>query len=156
KGKGDLTAGSVCDVLRMGRWSRALFTSYSLSLGFFESFVLRPLEDGGCPDVNILVDQNFYRESLSERQAAQVGKYYRIFPISCEGKGIFHPKIAYLCGDEGDLLAVGSGNLTYAGHGANLECVDFAFSPYERRVFADCSGFFNALLERKSIDLGQA
>ena len=36
-------APSIVDFLRAARWKHALFTTYALSLSYFESEVLRPL-----------------------------------------------------------------------------------------------------------------
>lgn len=149
-------ATGVRETLTVARWSRAIFSTYSISLSFFEAFLLPMLEDVGCGDISILVDEAFYLRSLSERQAVLLGKSYRLYPVSLRGTGIFHPKLTYLCGPEFDLLAVGSGNLTYAGHGANLECVDFALSTREPALFFDFAEFLSALLKRPDADLGES
>lgn len=155
-GEQEAAAQRLEDVLSIARWRSALFTTFSLSLGFFEAYILPKLEAAGCADVTVLVDKNFYLSSLSERQAESVGKHYRLLPISCAGQGVFHPKLAYLAGPQFDLLAVGSGNLTYAGHGANLECLDFALSSRERAVFGEVAGLLGALAASNAVDLGEA
>src|SRR6267143_650482 len=147
-------AKSVRDVLTPSRWSRALFTTYSLSVAFFEGFLLPKLEDVGCGEIYVLVDERFYLQSLSERQSYSVGKSYRLYPIAYSGAGIFHPKLTYLWGDEYDLLGVSSGNLTYAGHGTNLECLDFASSQREPGVFIDFADFLGDLMQSPRAELG--
>jgi hypothetical protein len=129
------------DVLGASKWSRALFTTDSLSLGFFEAYLLPRLEAVGCSDITILVDSEFYLESLSERQARWTGKAYRLLPIGRPGNHIFHPKLTYLWANEGDVVAIGSGNLTYAGHGGNLECLECISSKEEGAVFAEVGDF---------------
>lgn len=133
-----------------------MFTTYSLSLSFFEAFLLPRLEAVGCSDIAILVDEAHYAASLSERQASMPGKGYRLLPISCKSPGVFHSKVSYLWGEDFDLIAVSSGNLTYAGHGANFECLDFALGTREQGIFVDFADFVDAMLERKSIGLGEA
>ena len=155
-GEPEATAQRLEDVLNLASWRSALFTTFSLSLGFFEAFILPKLEAVGCADVTVLVDKNFYLSSLSERQAESVGKHYRLLPVSCSGQGVFHPKLAYLTGAQFDLLSVGSGNMTYAGHGANLECIDFASSAREPAVFGEFAGFLEALLTSGTVELGEA
>jgi len=148
--------GNLLEILESERWSKALFTTYSLSLSFFEAFILPRLEAVGCGEISILVDESFYLESLSERQASYLGKSYRLHPISCCKRGIFHPKVTYLMGDETDLIAVGSGNLTYAGHGGSLECIDFARSQRNPQVFLDFAGLMQALLDSSVIELNES
>jgi len=149
-----VVAESIRDVLTASRWSRALFTTYSLSVAFFEGFLLPKLEDVGCGEIYVLVDERFYLQSLSERQSYSVGKSYRLYPVRYSGSGIFHPKVTYLWGDEYDLLGVGSGNLTYAGHGSNLECLDFASSQREPGVFIDFADFLGDLTQSSRAELG--
>ncbi len=50
----------------------------------------------------------------------RVGQEYRLIPVALPD-GVFHAKCLYLAGDEGDLLLVGSGNVTFGGHGRNTE-----------------------------------
>ena len=134
--------GSVSTLIQLcglAPWRKVLFTTYTISLSFFEAFILPCLEKVGCADVLILVDQSFYLESLSERQAASAGRGYRIVPVSMRTSGVFHPKLSYFWGESNDICAIGSGNLTYAGQGTNLECLDILSSSDDPGSFSDVS-----------------
>ena len=144
--KNEDRVASLIDLCGLRPWRRALFTTFSLNITFFETFILRKLEDVGCVDILILVDHSFYLESLSERQASGAGREYRIAPVQMLTRGVFHPKLTYLWGADNDACAVGSGNLTYAGQGANLECLDVLLSEREPEAFGQVSDFFGALL----------
>ncbi len=111
------------EILASRRWETAPFTTYALSISFFESVILRELQKGGCRDVWVLTDVEGYAASLIERRATKVGRDYRLIPIRAPN-GVFHPKCAYLSGSRGDLLLVGSGNLTFGGYGRNVEALD--------------------------------
>ena len=58
---------SLSDVLSGQRWEKALFTTYSLSLTFFESIVLRALHEVECREMWVVADVEGYRSSLMER-----------------------------------------------------------------------------------------
>jgi len=45
---------TVLDVIKGGKWNKALFTTYALSLSFFESILLRALRQIGCQEVWII------------------------------------------------------------------------------------------------------
>ena len=111
---------SLSDVLAGQRWEKALFTTYSLSLTFFESIVLRALREVECREIWVVADAEGYRSSLMERGSHGVGYEYHLVPVGLRN-GVFHPKCCYLAGPDGDLLVVGSGNLTFGGFGRNLE-----------------------------------
>ena len=143
----------LISLVRANEWRRALFTTYTLSLAFFEAHLLPLLEAVGCSDISILVDEHFHTESLSERRARSVGRAYRLIPVAMPSGGIFHPKVAYLWGRTSDVLAVGSGNLTYAGQGHNLECIDFVASDKEPGSFRDIADFFSNLIESDHVQV---
>lgn len=149
-------AGRLEDVLVGRNWKSALFTTFSISLSFFEAYVLPKLEDAGCSDISILVDSRFYKQSLSERQAVHIGKSYQLYPIECAGQGVFHPKVSYLSSEDYDVIAVSSGNLTHAGHGLNLECIDFVVSDRDVLAFRQFGDFLTAIIESPNINVGTA
>lgn len=98
---------SIADIVQMRPWKHALFTTYTLSLSYFESEILRALLRGGCSDIWLIADAEGYRTSLLERRSMRVGQEYRLIPVALPD-GVFHAKCIYLAGDEGDLLLVGS------------------------------------------------
>lgn len=142
--------------LMVGRsWRGAFLTTYSLSVSFLEAQVLPILEEKDHCELDVLVDVKGYRDSLFERHSARVGQDYRLVPVST-ARGCFHPKTALLWGEDGGLLVVGSGNLTFGGHGRNLEVFE-AFEPRkDAKIFAGYAEFLAALRERLGADIPDA
>src|SRR5690349_13503357 len=105
------TEPTPIELLGQEPWRFAFFTTYALSLTFFESVVLRELRRVGCEEIWIFVDADGYRMSLAERRAFRVGQEYHIIPIAMP-KGVFHPKCTFLASTKTELLLIGSGNLT--------------------------------------------
>lgn len=149
----ELTA-SLIQLAGHAPWRRALFTTYTLSLSFFEAYLLPRLEDVGCSDILILVDESHYLESLGERQSYGAGRAYRVVPVKMNSGGVFHPKVAYFWGEQEDICAIGSGNLTYAGQGGNLECLEILTATRDKAAFADVSSFFWSLLRADHVAIG--
>jgi len=42
---------SIAEIVQMRSWKHALLTTYTLSLSYFESEILRALLRGGCSDI---------------------------------------------------------------------------------------------------------
>jgi len=70
----------MAKILAGSQWKHALFTTYALSLSYFESEVLRPLLQGGCDDIWLIADAEGYRASLLERHSSRIGHEYRLVP----------------------------------------------------------------------------
>jgi hypothetical protein len=137
-------APGIAEFLTSARWKHALFTTYALSLSYFESELLRPLLQQGCDDIWLVCDAQGYRSSLLERRSMRVGQEYRIVPVGLP-HGVFHPKCIHLCSDDEQLLLVGSGNVTFGGHGRNAEVFE-ALAPDEHATaFSDFSDFLETL-----------
>lgn len=135
-----------------GPWKEALFTTYALSLTYFESYVLPRLREAGCEKVTLLVDIQGYRASMMELRARHVGKDYALIPVRVKD-GIFHPKITYLRGEDQDLLMVGSGNLTFGGHGGNVEVLEVLSAGEQPGAFADFADFLENLCTRPHLQI---
>jgi hypothetical protein len=135
---------TIAEFLTGARWKHALFTTYALSLSYFESELLRPLLQQGCDDIWLVCDAQGYRSSLLERRSMRVGQEYRIVPIGLPN-GVFHPKCIYLCSDDEQLLVVGSGNVTFGGHGRNAEVFEALVPSEHATAFSDFSIFLEAL-----------
>jgi hypothetical protein len=133
------------DIIISGRWDAALFTSYALSLSFFEAAPLIALRRSGCRSVTLLTDAEGYRVSVSEAGVDQVGRGYELGPVSVDNKGIFHPKIMLLTGSIGPRAAIGSGNITFNGWGGNLEMLDYLAPSNAARAFGDLANFLEAI-----------
>src|SRR4051794_31426099 len=114
---------SVADLIRAHPWHWATFTTYALSLTFFEAVVLDELVRGGAREALVLADVTGVRSAVSELGAWRVGRDYQVEPVARSG-GVFHPKVTVLTSDEETHLIVGSGNLTFGGWGGNLEAFD--------------------------------
>lgn len=153
----DGSVPAAIDVLRARPWKRALFTTYALSLSFFETEVLHALTSAGDSDLDeiwIVTDASGYRSSLMERRAVSVGQVYRLVPAALP-QGVFHPKLTYLSGPEGDLLLVGSGNLTFGGYGRNAEVLEVLTPDAVPTVFLDFAEFLESIPERPDLLLPQ-
>jgi len=73
------------DLVSAHPWRRTVFTTYAVSLSFFEAVVLDALVRGGGREALILADVQGVRASLSEQGAHRVGKDYEVEPIFVSG-----------------------------------------------------------------------
>ncbi|MDP3749702.1 MAG: hypothetical protein Q8Q88_21945 [Phenylobacterium sp.] len=143
-GEGELGEFSPLEVVRAGAWSRTVFTTYALSLGFFEAVVLEALTRQKSTSPLILADLDGVRSTLAEHGARRVGRDYDLEPVQVAG-GVFHPKVCALEALDDAHLIVGSGNLTFGGWGANLECMDHLHPSFAGDAFVDAADFFRAI-----------
>jgi hypothetical protein len=120
------------------------FTTYALSLSFFEAVILDALIRGGGREALILADVDGVRASLSEQGAQRVGKDYEVEPVSVSS-GIFHPKISVLSAKDECHLLVGSGNLTFGGWGGNFEVLEHLHPGFAAHAIEDAARFFEQL-----------
>lgn len=133
------------DLVGASSWRETVFTTYALSLSFFEAVVLDRLVRGGSRNALILSDPEGIRAGLSEHGARRAGRDYELEPIACKASGVFHAKVsAFLDENDGHLL-VGSGNLTFGGWGMNLEVFEHLHPSFAPEAFIDAAGFFDAL-----------
>lgn len=153
------TPPSIVEIIGSGRWRRAVFTSFTLSLTYFECYILPRLRAQGCSTIDIYVDVLGYRDSLVEQRSRHAGRDYTVHPVRVRS-GIFHPKLIYLWPEEsdGDVLMVGSGNLTYAGHGGSLEVFEVLRPALHAKAYAQAAAFFGDLASTgiDRIDIGGA
>jgi hypothetical protein len=132
------------DLVSAHPWRRAAFTTYALSLSFFEAVILDALVRGGGREVLILADVQGIRASLSEQGAHRVGKDYEVEPVSVSS-GAFHPKISVLTSAEECHLLVGSGNLTFGGWGGNCEVLEHLHPSFAADAIEDAASFFDLI-----------
>jgi hypothetical protein len=132
------------DLVAAYPWRRAVFTSYALSLSFFEAVVLDALVRGGGCESLILADVHGVRGSLSEQGAQRVGKDYEVEPVLVSG-GVFHPKVSVLCAGEECHVLVGSGNLTFGGWGGNCEVLEHLHPSFAAQAIEDAASFFELM-----------
>ncbi len=150
---------SVLQAIERGRWTRALLTSFTLSLTHFEAYVWPRLRRSGCSKVDLLVDKKGFSDSLMERHAQGVGRQYVPTPVAMRTGGVFHPKLVYLWSQNGpgnDLLLVGSGNLTFPEHGGNLEVLEILGPTRHAAAFEDAAEFFESLATSPRVDIADA
>ena len=125
-------------------WQRAAFTTYALSLSFFESVVLDALVRGNAREALILADVDGVRAAVSEQGARRVGRDYEVEPVAVD-TGVFHPKLTVLTTDGECHLLVGSGNLTFGGWGGNFEVIEHLHPSFAPDAIEDAAGFFDLL-----------
>jgi hypothetical protein len=130
------------DLVRAHPWRRAIFTTYALSLSFFEAVILDALVRGGGRGSLILTDVQGVRASLSEQGAQRAGKDYEVEPVSVSG-GVFHPKITVLCAGKECHVLVGSGNLTFGSWGGNCEVLEHLHAVSRRKQLRTRRRFSN-------------
>jgi hypothetical protein len=130
------------------------FTTYALSLSFFEAVILDGLVRGGSRALPLLLsDVHGVRESLSERGAHRVGRDYEVEPVSVPG-GVFHPKIAVLVAHDQCHVLVGSGNLTFNGWGGNCEVIEHLHPGFAAGAIASVAEFFERLSTSTRVRFG--
>ncbi|MDR5743955.1 hypothetical protein QCE73_12415 [Caballeronia sp. LZ029] len=129
-------------IIDEARPRRAMFTTFTFSANWFESFCLPLLRVSGCHKVDLLVDSREACKSTDETSSLYAGTYYRVIPVRQASGGFFHPKIAYLeRGSGDDVLVVGSGNLTTRGQNSNLEVLDSVNALEHPMVFEAFAAF---------------
>ena len=139
------------DLLAASSWTRAAFTTYALSLSFFEAIVLDALVRGRASSALILSDPEGIRAALSEEGARRVGRDYEIAPVVRKGPGVFHAKVSVLSKKDDAHLLVGSGNLTFSGWGGNLEFMEHLHPSFAADAFDDTAAFFEALASSEEV-----
>lgn len=141
------------DLVKAAPWQRALFTTYSLSLSFFEAVLMDAFVRGGGRNPTILADVEGVQNALSEMGARMVGREYELIPVHNQ-HGVFHPKVSVFL-NEGDAhVLVGSGNLTFGGWGGNLEVTDHFHAGTHPTVLRDLAEYFELLEASESTSLG--
>src|SRR3954470_8638463 len=90
---------SPYEILASEKWHSALFTTFSVSLSFFEAVPLHALRARGARSIGILTDIVGYRASLSEAGVADAGRTYDLVPLRLSTGFFFHPKIMLLASD---------------------------------------------------------
>ncbi|MFM0173655.1 hypothetical protein PQR33_30505 [Paraburkholderia sediminicola] len=143
----------MTDLLKQVRPERALFTTFTLSLNWFESYCLPLLKADGCNQIDLLVDLREGCKLGAETTSAYAGNAFRITTVAMNGSGIFHPKLAYLQSEDVDTLVVGSGNLTHPGQGGNLEVIDAVTSDEHPLVFEEFARFVDVFLTRPGVSV---
>ncbi|HRE18962.1 MAG TPA: phospholipase D family protein [Rhodocyclaceae bacterium] len=143
-----MEARNLVQLIREAKPRTALFTTYTLSLSFFEAVLFPVLRQVGCRSISILVDANQAIVSLAEAHVKYAGRRYWLAPVVAPGGGVFHPKLSYLSGADVDVLAIGSGNLTSPGQSGQLETLDVVSSRTSPEVFRQFARFATGLADK--------
>ncbi|MFC2774162.1 MAG: hypothetical protein ACFN4W_08185 [Segatella oris] len=109
---------------RSNVYHSTVLTCYNFDPIFFESIYLPTLRRLGVMNVIVLMDAMMYDtllEDVSYRYHRVGSCGYTLVRQQNTHKGVFHPKIALLVGDEEGALIIGSGNLTFSGLSNNDE-----------------------------------
>ena len=142
------------DLVSAHRWERVTFTTYALSLSFFEAVVLDALIRGGARQALILADVQGVPASLSEQGAQRVGKDYNVEPVAVSYGRAFHPKISVFSDKDESHVLVGSGNLTFNGWGGNVEVLEHLHPSFASDAIADTAEFFELLPMTERVRFG--
>ena len=134
-------------------WRRVAFTTYSLSLAFFEGVILERLIRGGGRHATIFSDPEGIRAALQEQGARGAGRDYELEPISGV-TGVFHPKVSVFAAQDDCHLIVGSGNLTFGGWGNNLENFEHLHPSFAADAFEDAAELFEYLSISDAVRVG--
>lgn len=103
------------------KYHSCILTTFSFDFSFFELHAMRRLKNAGVRNILVLVDEGILNE-LNENPSGfefRQNATYGIYPMSAQG--VFHSKLIFCAGRSEGFLAIGSGNLTAAGHGSNDE-----------------------------------
>ena len=144
------------DLVPVRPWRKAVFTTYALSLSFFESVVLDGLVRGRTQETLVLADAEGVMACLSEQGAQRAGRDYELEPVVLEQGGAFHPKISAFIDQDDAHLVVGSGNLTFSGWGGNFEVAEHLHPSFASDAFDDAAMFFMMLAESPRATHGAA
>jgi hypothetical protein len=125
-------------------WRRVAFTTYALSLSFFEAVVLEAMIRGGGRNAIMFADPTGIKAALSEHGARRVGREYDVEPVACL-TGSFHPKIGIFSSDDDCHVTVGSGNLTFGGWGGNAEVIEHLHPSFAADAFDDLADMLELL-----------
>lgn len=132
------------DLVIAAPWRRLAFTTYALSLSFFEAVVLDAMIRGGARDAIVFADPTGIKAALSEHGARRVGREYYVEPVACL-TGAFHPKIGVFSSDDDCHVTIGSGNLTFGGWGGNAEIIEHLHPSFAADAFDDLAEMLELL-----------
>lgn len=136
----------LISLIDKARPRRALFTTFTFSISWFEAILVPALRRTGCEQIDVLVDARYARRSTDEASGLYIGSAYRVIPVYMAKTTVFHPKLVYLEGsDDVDRLVVSSANLTLSGHGKNFEVIDAISAVDEPGVLDDFAEFLDKL-----------
>ena len=135
---------NLLQLIDAGTWNRAVFTTYSLGLSYFEAVILDALTRKKCSEIVIFSDIFGYMSSMKETGVIEAGRQYALEPIHIPNYA-FHPKICFLEGKDECHVLIGSGNLTFSGQGGNIEVIEHLHSEFAPEAMNEVGEFFKHL-----------
>lgn len=139
-----------------GPWQHALFTTYTIDLGFLEHMVWWPLQET-CRNVVVLADEQRLLEACEEQASRRLITHLnrRYLVDGLRFPGAAHPKVVLLTNESRGRLLVGSGNLGPRGWVRGGEVfTEYEFSedaPEQLAAFVVVRDLLVALLEGSQI-----
>lgn len=120
----DWLTGEVSDA------RHALILTHNISFLFVQSILLPRLRTAGNPRLTIFADAACATGAWRRERSfiSGLGVQYRVVPVDLGPWRRFHPKALLLASQARAALAIGSGNLTHGGMGANHEAWVFSTS----------------------------
>ena len=140
-----------------GRFSHAVFATYSINLHFFEQWVMPLLRKAEVRNVIVLADHAQLGVALEDKSIRAVGRSYHAASVRV-GQGAFHPKLMLLTGETGTRLCLSSANLTVDGQLRNLECgivLDWSISSHQGAI-VEAASFVRRLSEHTPAPTAEA
>ncbi len=100
-----------------------LVLTFSLDINYIERVFQPEIARKGIYNLQILADQDMVHQVLEQQVGHEhtYGSNYALLPVGARRGGAFHPKILLFFGQNIAILLIGSGNLTFGGHGQNHE-----------------------------------
>lgn len=122
-------------------YSSGLLSTYSFEPSYFELRVMSTMRRLGVRNIITLVDLGLLDDIMESPSARFLDPHGSFGLLPMAGEGLFHPKVILLAGEGQGFLAMGSGNLTSAGHGTNAELWSLLhvqeFASENARLFVD-------------------
>ena len=137
----------LAEVLRELKPKRAIFSTYTFNLAFFDAAILPAFPAGEACDISVLVDASELAAGVRGNFSQDAGVRYVLAPVRAPGGGIFHPKLAFLETEDSQYLCVGSANLTPAGLTSQLECLEIVNCSEAPGILAQLREFFADLAD---------
>lgn len=103
------------------KYHSCVLMTFTFDFSFFEMQAMRALKGAGVRNVLVFLDEGILNELTANPTGFEFTRNtgYSLHPI--RAKGVFHPKLILCAGPKEGLIAIGSGNLTAAGHSSNDE-----------------------------------
>lgn len=133
---------------------RAVLLTYEVDIERFQVVLLPELTRRGRQfRTLVLADSGALQSSLRRSRPRNIGRF-ELGQVRA-GRGVFHPKLVFVCAGKHRLVGVGSANLTAGGLGSNLELMLFADNQSKsgRWLVGGAASFLDRLLRHRLIQI---